>query len=80
LKYRAGLPNPDLGYLVFPGRVIWKDRAMAVIKLTKRTVEALKAPDPSGKQTLYWAEDKDRAGLGVLVSGTTAAKSWVAQA
>jgi hypothetical protein len=28
---------------------------MPTIKLTKRAVEGLKAPDPSGRQSLYWA-------------------------
>lgn len=47
-------------------------------KLTRRTVECLKAPDPSGKQTLYW--DTELRGFGVLVSGVSATKSWVVQA
>ena len=32
---------------------------MPKIKLTKMSVDTLPAPDPSGKQTLYW--DKDSA-------------------
>jgi len=52
---------------------------MAMIKLTKATVERLRAPDPSGKQTLYWAEG-DYRGLGILVSGVAATKTWVCQA
>ena len=51
---------------------------MATIKLTKRAVEGLKAPDPSGKQTLYWATG-DYRGLGILVSAAAATKSWVVQ-
>src|SRR5438067_13370697 len=51
---------------------------MATIRLTKRAVEGLKAPDPSGKQTLHWAEG-DYKGLGILVSGVAATKSWVVQ-
>jgi integrase len=51
---------------------------MAKIKLTKREVERLKAPDPSGKQTIYWAEG-EYTGLGILVSGVAATKSWVVQ-
>src|SRR5690349_20155542 len=47
-------------------------------KLTRRTVEGLKAPDPSGKQTLYW--DTELRGFGVLVSVVSATKSWVVQA
>ena len=51
---------------------------MPTIKFTKRSVEALKAPDPSGKQALYWGEG-EYTGLGILVSGITASKSWVVQ-
>jgi cellulase/cellobiase CelA1 len=50
---------------------------MAKIKLTKRAVERLPAPDPSGKQTLHW--DTELRGFGVLVSGTTNGKSYVVQ-
>src|SRR4249919_2283626 len=40
---------------------------MPKIKLTKKgAIEALPAPDPSGKQTLYWADG-------------SATKSWVCQ-
>jgi len=50
---------------------------MPTLKLTKRAIEKLPSPDPSGKQTLYW--DEDLKGFGVLVSGTTAAKAYVVQ-
>jgi integrase len=50
---------------------------MPNIKLTERTIERLPAPNPSGKQVLYW--DKDLRGFGVLVSGTTSAKTFIAQ-
>jgi integrase len=50
---------------------------MPVIKLSETTVAKLKAPDPSGKQVLYW--DKSLRGFGVLVSGATNAKSYVVQ-
>jgi integrase len=50
---------------------------MATIKLTKRSVEALKVPDPSGKQQLYW--DAELKGFGVLVSGVSNAKTFVIQ-
>jgi integrase len=46
-------------------------------KLTLAAIERLPAPDPSGKQTIYW--DAERTGLGVVVSGTTKSKSWVFQ-
>jgi integrase len=48
--------------------------------MVKRDIERLSAPDPSGKQALYWAEGSDHPGLGILVSGTTSAKSWIVQA
>src|SRR6266851_6628075 len=78
LKHRAGLPMARFGLFGAPGRVIWENRAMATIKLTRRAVEGLKAPDPSGRQMLYWATG-EHTGLGVLVSGVTATKSWVLQ-
>jgi integrase len=53
---------------------------MALIRLSKREVERLPAPDPSGRPTLYWADDKERRGLGILVSGVAPTKSWVCQA
>ena len=46
------------------------------IKLTKRAIERL-APDPSGKQKLYW--DAEIKGFGVLVSGATNAKTYIVQ-
>src|SRR5262245_49624969 len=50
---------------------------MPKIKLNKRSVERLPAPDPSGKQTLYW--DEELPSFGVLVSGTTSVKTYVVQ-
>jgi hypothetical protein len=50
---------------------------MAKLKLTARAVERLRAPDPSGKQRLYW--DSTLRGFGVLVSGTTNGRSYVVQ-
>ena len=50
---------------------------MATLKLTKAAVEKIKAPDPSGKQTIRW--DAELAGFGLLVSGTTSAKTYIAQ-
>jgi integrase len=47
------------------------------IRLTKRAIEALPAPDPSGKQTLHW--DEELKGLGVLCSGTTKTKTFIVQ-
>jgi DNA invertase Pin-like site-specific DNA recombinase len=48
---------------------------MAQLKLTKKSVEGLKAPAPSGQQCLFW--DTTMPGFGVLVSGTTATKTFV---
>lgn len=50
---------------------------MATQKLTKAAVERIKAPDPSGKQVIHW--DAELRGFGVLASGTTSARSYVAQ-
>lgn len=50
---------------------------MAKLKLTVKQVERLRAPAPSGQQTLYW--DTELKGFGVLVSGTTKGKSYVVQ-
>jgi integrase len=45
--------------------------------LTERAIGAMAAPDPSGKQKLYW--DSDLKGFAVLCSGTTKAKSFIVQ-
>jgi integrase len=50
---------------------------MPKLKLTARAIDRLPAPDPSGKQTLYW--DIELRGFGVLVSGTTSNKTFVVQ-
>ena len=50
---------------------------MPALRLTKAAVERLAAPDPSGKQVITW--DAELRGFGVLVSGTTTAKSYIAQ-
>jgi integrase len=47
------------------------------IKLTKRVIDGLPAPDPSGKQRLVW--DAELKGFGLLVSGVTSAKTYIAQ-
>ncbi|SRR6266851_2008405 len=46
-------------------------------KLTKASVDGLAAPDLSGKQTIVW--DTELRGFGVLVSGTTSKKTYIAQ-
>ena len=45
--------------------------------LTKAAVERIAAPDPSGKQKFHW--DADLRGFGVLASGKTGAKTYIAQ-
>jgi hypothetical protein len=47
------------------------------IKITERAIARLPAPDPSGKQKLYW--DSDLKGFGVLCSGATSAKTFITQ-
>ena len=47
------------------------------MKLTERSVKGLAAPDPSGKQKLYW--DDEPKGFGVLCSGVTRAKTFILQ-
>jgi integrase len=46
-------------------------------KLTERAIAKLPAPTPTGKQIAYW--DVDLRGFGVLCSGRTNSKSFVAQ-
>src|SRR5262249_12789090 len=50
---------------------------MPTLKLTKRAVEKLAAPDPSGKQVLYL--DSEKRELGVRVWGVRTRKSWFMQ-
>lgn len=50
---------------------------MANVRLTRRVVSDLKAPDAGGKQVIHW--DGELTGFGVLVSGKTKAKSYVVQ-
>jgi integrase len=50
---------------------------VAHIRVTEKAVAKLPAPDPSGKQRLYW--DEDLKGFGVLCSGTTRSKTFVVQ-
>lgn len=50
---------------------------MPKMTLTQAAVSALKAPDPSGRQVLYW--DSEFKGFGVLVSGRTNSKAYVVQ-
>lgn len=50
---------------------------MPNLKLTPNAVARLRAPDPSGKSTLYF--DAEHKGFGVLVSGVSTAKTFVVQ-
>ena len=52
---------------------------MPIMRMTRKAVETLAAPDPSGKQVLYWADGNATPGLGILVSGVSTSKSWVIQ-
>jgi integrase len=53
------------------------ERAVPKIKLTQKTVDRQKAPTASGKPILLW--DVELKGFGLLVSGKTATKTYVAQ-
>lgn len=50
---------------------------MPRMKLTKQAIRKLRAPEPSGRQVLYW--DTEQKGFGLLVSGRTNTKSYVVQ-
>jgi integrase len=50
---------------------------MARIKLNERIIERMAAPVPSGRQQIYW--DESVRGFGVLVSGITKSKTYIAQ-
>jgi integrase len=50
---------------------------MAAIKLTKTTMERLRAPHPSGRQKLVW--DSEIKGFGLLLSGVTSARTFIVQ-
>ncbi|MGB8606964.1 tyrosine-type recombinase/integrase [Bradyrhizobium sp.] len=65
---------PGLPYL---GNLLQSKINMPQLKLTTRAVDKLAAPDPSGKQTLYW--DSDLKGFAVLCSGTTTTKTYIVQ-
>jgi integrase len=44
-------------------------------RFTEKMITKLPAPDPSRRQVLYW--DEGFPGFGILVSGTSSAKTWV---
>lgn len=51
---------------------------MKKISFSEKSIESLEAPDPTGKQKIYW--DQDQVGFGILVSGKTTVKSIIVQA
>jgi integrase len=50
---------------------------MPRVKLTERTIAKLRAPAPCGKPIIYW--DAELRGFGVLCSGKTTTRTFVAQ-
>ena len=50
---------------------------MPRIKLTERAIARLKAPDPSGKQTIH--RDSELRGFALLCSGRTNSKTYIVQ-
>jgi hypothetical protein len=50
---------------------------MPITKLTVKAVDKLIAPDPTGKQVAHW--DAELKGFGVLCSGVSNSKTYVAQ-
>jgi integrase len=47
------------------------------VKLTKRSIAKMPAPDPSGRQVLHW--DSELRGFAVLCSGVSDAKTYIVQ-
>jgi integrase len=50
---------------------------MPQIRLTEKSIAKLKAPDPSGRQTLHW--DTEIKGFAVLCSGVSNVKTFIVQ-
>jgi integrase len=48
---------------------------MPRVKFTEKSIAKLRAPDPSGRQTIYW--DRSVGGFGLLVSGVSDARTWI---
>jgi integrase len=51
---------------------------MSRVKFTEKSVAKLRAPAPSGRQTLHW--DLGLPGFGLLVSGVSDARTWIVKA
>ena len=50
---------------------------MPRLKLTERTLAKIKAPDPSGRQVLFW--DTELRGFAILASGVSNARTFIVQ-
>jgi integrase len=50
---------------------------MPKLRLTERVIARIEAPQPSGKQVIFW--DQDLKGFGVLASGVSNAKTYIVQ-
>ena len=50
---------------------------MPRIRLTEKSIDKLKAPDPSKRQVPHW--DTELRGFAVLCSGVSNAKTFIAQ-
>ena len=50
---------------------------MPRLKLTEKAIAKLKAPDPSGRQTLHW--DSELKGFAVLASGVSNSRTYIVQ-
>jgi integrase len=50
---------------------------MPRLRLTERVIARIEAPQPSGKQAIFW--DQELKGFGVLASGVSNAKTYIVQ-
>jgi integrase len=50
---------------------------MPRLRLTERAIARIEAPQPSGKQVIFW--DQELRGFGLLASGVTKAKTYIVQ-
>src|SRR5579871_6795054 len=68
-------------FLIWLSITSQEEETLPKLKLTESAITKLRAPDPSGKQTLHWdSGHKDAiAGFAVLCSGTTHARTYVVQ-
>jgi integrase len=73
----ARLTPPAVRGEVLPPLRLVRAQEKKRFKFTDAAVDRLPAPDPSGRQKIYW--DEDHPGFGVLVSGVSATKTYVVQ-